>query len=409
MLQKFIDWIMSLLGLKKLNDNLGHMHQQLGAGNHNQPGYVGPAQQQSFPQPGQQSGGQMHAPKVRLAPGAPGTKVADFYANPAKWQEHAQDAGFTMEQMEMSCRERDGREAGEDCPPAMWQDEWGPLNKDRLDEFLFHMFEIEDNQPDPAKQKANLQKFGYQSREQYEWVKLTFAKHYGTDSGSGTVDGFMLQSNQVQSMMMAARMKQTQAKQDAHIAENQHLLVPVEGVTLEQYGAISAQQARGLSMPEFQALLAQNGMDQAKFDRVSGEWMKRMSMDTTATIATIYGKAFSGAGAGQYGAAAAAGAAAMGATGASGQMHVAGGAEPCTFDKYCEIGGAQQAWSASGKDVNAMLKQVFNLSALDWSNLSSYWMTKMMADISMMTRMTEIQQHYAQKYAAPKADQDLQF
>jgi hypothetical protein len=346
--------------------------------------------------------------RVKKQPGSPGTLLADFMANPAKWQEMAREAEFTMEQMEMSCRERDGRAAGENCPPQQWQDEFGPLSQGQLDEFFFHMFEIEDNQPDPAKQKALLQKFGYQHREHYEWVKLSFLKYYGTPSGSG-LDMYIWNSSDVQSRMMAARMKQTQSKQNDFAAQNSELLAPVEGVTVEQYAGIAARQASGLSMPDFQALLAQNGMDQAKWDRVSGEWVRRMSMDTTATIATIYGRAFSGAGAGAYGQAGAAGAAAMAATGASGQMHVAGGGEPCTFEKYCEIGGAQQAWSASGKDVNAMLKQAFNISALDWSNMSSYWMTRMMADISMMTKMTEMQQYYAQKYASAKADQDLSF
>lgn len=392
MLQKFIDWILTLLGLKK------DAPAQMSAG----PSYSAPAQ--SYAAPAMMQTKQVG---VKREPGSPGTLLADFMANPAKWQEMARESDLTMEQMEMSCRERDGRESGEDCPPQQWQDEWGPLSQGQLDDFFFQMFEIEDNQPDPAKQKQLLAQFGYRHREQYEWVKLTFMKYYGTPSGS--VDHCLFNSNEIQSRMMAARMKQTQAKQNNFAAQNSELLAPVEGVSVEQYASIAARQATGLSMPDFQALLAQNQMDQAKWDRVSAEWVRRMSMDTTATIATIYGKAFSGSGAGTYGAAGAAGAAAMNATSATGHMHTAGGAEPVSFEKYCEIGGAQQAWSASGKDVNAMLKQVFNISALDWSNMSTYWMTRMMSDISMMTRMTELQNHYAQKYASAKADGDLQF
>lgn len=399
MLQKFIDWIMSLFGLNKSTPA------QI-AGGHAQQA----APQASYGELQAVYGAVMGAPVgVKKEPGSPGTLLADFMANPGKWQEHAREAEFTMEQMEMSCRERDGRAAAENCPPQQWQDEWGPLSQGQLDEFFFHMFEIEDNQPDPAKQKQLLQQFGYRHREQYEWVKLSFLKYYGSSGGSPTLDVYSWSSSDVQSRMMAARMKQTQNKQNAFAAQNSELLAPVEGVTVEQYAGIAARQATGLSMPDFQALLAQNGMDQAKWDRVSAEWVRRMSMDTTATIATIYGKAFSGSGAGTYGAAGAAGAAAMNATSASGHMHTAGGAEPVSFEKYCEIGGAQQAWSASGKDVNAMLKQVFNISALDWSNMSTYWMTRMMADINMMTRMTELQNYYAQHYASAKADQDLKF
>lgn len=400
MLQKFIDWIMSLFGLNKSTPA------QIAGGYAQQA-----APQASYGAPQAAFGAAMGGAPVgvKREPGSPGTLLADFMANPGKWQEHAREAEFTMEQMEMSCRERDGRAAAENCPPQQWQDEWGPLSQGQLDEFFFHMFEIEDNQPDPAKQKQLLQQFGYRHREQYEWVKLSFLKYYGSSGGSSTLDVYSWSSSDVQSRMMAARMKQTQNKQNAFAAQNSELLTPVEGVTVEQYASIAARQATGLSMPDFQAMLAQNGMDQAKWDRVSAEWVRRMSMDTTATIATIYGKAFSGSGAGTYGAAGAAGAAAMNATSASGHMHTAGGGEPVSFEKYCEIGGAQQAWSASGKDVNAMLKQVFNISALDWSNMSTYWMTKMMADINMMTRMTELQNYYAQHYASAKADQDLKF
>ncbi len=398
MLQKFIDWILSLFGLNK------SAPAQIAGG------YAAPAAPQAgYGVPNAMAAMGAAPVGVKREPGSPGTLLADFMGNPAKWQEHARDAEFTMEQMEQNVRERDGRAAAENCPPQQWQDEWGPLSQGQLDEFFFHMFEIEDNQPDPAKQKQLLQQFGYRHREHYEWVKLSFMKYYGSPGGSATLDMYSWSSNDVQSRMMAARMKQTQNKQNTFAAQNTELLAPVEGVTVEQYASIAARQATGLSMPDFQALIAQNGMDQAKWDRVSTEWIRRMSMDTTATIATIYGKAFSGSGAGTYGQAGAAGAAAMNATAASGHMHVAGGGEPCTFEKYCEIGGAQQAWSASGKDVNAMLKQAFNISALDWSNMSTYWMTRMMADIGMMTRMTELQQYYAQQYASAKADQDLKF
>jgi hypothetical protein len=403
MLQKFIDWILSLFGVNK-----GAPPQpQLGAGAPPEGYGMAPQGYGMAPQ------GYGMAPQAagggRQESGAPGTQLADFRANPAKWQEMAQDAGFTMDQMEMSCRERDGRAAGEDCPPQRWQDEWGPLSQQQLDTFFFHLFEVEDNQPDPGRQRQLLQQFGYRHREHYEWVKLTFLKYYGSANGGATLDSYAFVSNDAQSRMMAARMKQTQSKQSAVAAQNSEMLAPVEGVTVEQYAGIAARQATGLSMQDFQMLLAQNGMDQAKWDRVSGEWVRRMSLDTTATIATIYGRAFNSAGTGAFGQAGAAGAAAMQATAGSGHMHVAGGGEPCTFEKYCEIGGAQQAWAASGKDVNAMLKHTFNISALDWSNMSSYWMTRMMADIAMMTRMTELQSYYAQQYAGAKADQDLRF
>jgi len=70
------------------------------------------------------------------------------------------------------------------------------------------------------------------------------------------------------------------------------------------------------------------------------------------------------------------------------------------FETFCEIMGAQSAWSATGRDVNAMLKQVFNMTALDWSNISSYWTQKMMTDMNLGMRMTDLMMRAQQKYMA---------
>jgi hypothetical protein len=156
-------------------------------------------------------------------------------------------------------------------------------------------------------------------------------------------------------------------------------------------------------------LLAKYGLDAGKWDRVSKGWMHKMSQDTTATIATIYGKAFSGAGQGQYGAAGAAGSAAMaGMGGAIGQDP---GAPPVSMEKYCEINGAMAAWSKMGLDVNVMLKKQFNMTALDISNLGSYWSQKMMSDFRIAQQLSDLQNKYEAQYAAsqPKADTDISF
>ena len=46
------------------------------------------------------------------------------------------------------------------------------------------------------------------------------------------------------------------------------------------------------------------------------------------------------------------------------------------LERYAEIMGAQSAWAQQGRDVNAMLKKQFNMSALDFSNISQYWSAK---------------------------------
>lgn len=120
-----------------------------------------------------------------------------------------------------------------------------------------------------------------------------------------------------------------------------------------------------------------------------------MSRDTTGAIATEYAKAF--AGGGQYGAAGAAAADNM----AQGQMGLKGpsaAVEPMSFEKYCEVSGAMQAWTKTGKDISAMLNKHFKMTAMDVSNVGMYWSQKMMADLSMFDTQSKLSAQYEQKY-----------
>jgi hypothetical protein len=215
------------------------------------------------------------------------------------------------------------------------------------------------------------------------------------------------QNAMVQQAMVQAQQQHQQRVNSA--AANPALTAPIEGVTIEQYAQLTARAAQNLPPAQFEQLLMQAGMDRAKYDRVAAGWNARMREDTSFALTTIYGQAFGGAGAGQFGAAASAGVGSMAATGATGVAHGVAGGEPVSWEKYNEIGGAQRAWAASGKDVNAMLQQQFGVSALDWSNMSQYWMARMMTDPQKMMEMNGLQEQWAARYAAPKADQDLKF
>lgn len=219
------------------------------------------------------------------------------------------------------------------------------------------------------------------------------------------------QNAMVQGAMTGAMASQ-QASVDQALAANPALVAPIEGVTIEQYAAVCAQAARNLSPSDYEQMLAHYGMDRAKYDRVAAGWNARMRDDGTHALSSIYGRAFGGAGAGQFGAAGAAGAGTLGQVAATGQGVAVGGpgaGEPVSWEKYNEIGGAQRAWSASGKDVNAMLQQQFGCSALDWSNMSQYWMARLMTEPQRMMEMNTLQEQWAARYAAPKADGDLSF
>lgn len=185
------------------------------------------------------------------------------------------------------------------------------------------------------------------------------------------------------------------------------LMAPVEGVSLESYTGIQAQAASlGGDMSQWTQLLASNGLDQPRWERVSGEWNRRMSgqaatdMNDTYALLAEYGKLFGQAGQGQFGASAAANAGTQQAgAGPSGQA-------PCTLERYAEIMGAQSAWAQQGRDVNAMLKQQFNLSALDWSNLSQYWTSAMMTDYNVAAQVGDLQHQAERQYMAAVQDLD---
>lgn len=291
--------------------------------------------------------------------------------------------------------------------PEQYKDDWGPLaGPQDLDKFLFHETEINmamQGDADDAERKA--QEFGYAHMGQFYRVRGTMLKHKGSRTGA-TIDEFIFDSEDVMRAAMGGAHLRQAYQSEAALAANPELLAPVDGVDLDTYAKLAASSATGLSQDQFNAMLAEHGLDAAKWQQVNAVWTDRMAKDTSFTITTAYGKAFGNAGAGQYGAAGQAGAAAMGTTNA------AGGQEPVSFERYCEIAGAQGAWAESGQDVNAMLKQVFNMTALDWSTMSMWWMQKMQSEPSMFQRYSERMEHYQKQYGAGAmagADDDLSF
>ena len=291
--------------------------------------------------------------------------------------------------------------------PEQYQDDWGPLaGPDELDKFLFHDTEINmamQGDPDDAERKA--EEFGYAHMGQFFRVRGTMLKHNATRSGP-TLDHFVFDSEDVMRAAMGGAHMRQAYQSEAALAADPELLAPVDGVDLDTYAKLAASSASGLSQDQFNAMLAQHGLDPAKWQQVNAVWSDRMSKDTSHTITTAYSKAFGNAGAGQYGAAGQAGAAAMGTTNA------AAGEAPVSFERYCEIQGAQTAWSNSGQDVNAMLKQVFDMTAQDWSTMSMWWMQKMQSEPSLFQRHGELCQKYEKQYGGggmAGADDDLSF
>ncbi|MBX3191036.1 MAG: hypothetical protein KF819_28830 [Labilithrix sp.] len=273
-------------------------------------------------------------------------------------------------------------------------DEWGPLNPHQnpnaLEDNYVHEQLLNEALREPDRHAQLITTLGYRDATHRAMVHATFRRHY--DDYLTGPEGQQLVTRAAM-RAMNERMKYMTAAGAAG-----GLLDPIEGVSIAVYGNLQVKQA-SVSGDAWTSLLAQHQMDQPKWERVAKGWLDRMTRDTTGVVATEYAKAF--AGQGQYGSmgAAAADNMASGQMGLQGPQVGGGGGEPMSFEKYCEIGGAMQAWSKQGKDVSAGLHKYFQMTAMDFSNVSMYWSQKMMADLSMFDRQNQLQEHYEQKYA----------
>jgi hypothetical protein len=151
------------------------------------------------------------------------------------------------------------------------------------------------------------------------------------------------------------------------------LLEPIEGVSAALYGQLEAKRSNA-SPPEFVQHLAKHQMDQAKFDRIAKAWCDRMAHDPSNAIYAEYSKGL--------------------------LSQAAASADSVTFEKFCEIQGAWNAWGKQGKDAGAKLQEHFSLTATDFSNIATTWMQKMSATPTMFEEFARLSAEAEQKYLA---------
>lgn len=203
---------------------------------------------------------------------------------------------------------------------------------------------------------------GFQNGRHYSafegWGYQKYATEAGEDVGDYMMKMSAIASEKLQKEAMGAAM------------ESNELLQPVQGVSIEQYGQAQAKIAAGASQDE---VLAELGMDAAKWEAVSMEWNTRMATDTTMAVATAYGNAMISGGSGNF---AEAGAAVVN-EGVAGDM----GAEPMPLETYIEIEVAQRAADQNGQDPNDVFTQ-FGITALDYGTVGMYWAKKMQTEVS---------------------------
>jgi len=246
------------------------------------------------------------------------------------------------------------------------------------DENLQRMQDEEGNDLDPEEVILILE--GFQNGGHYEkfrgWGVWSWASQLGEDPTN------------LEFRMTGIAREKIMANKAASMGGAGGGLAPVEGVSCETWAQINAGIASGGDMDK---LLAQAQMDRAKWDRVNGEWLARMSTDTTMAIATVYGAAFTGGGYGQF-----SGAAAQAAeVGVGGDLSN----EPMPFERYCEIEAAMACASERGEDVTQTLAQ-FGMTAMEWGQLGMFWSKKMQQDARGYHRLyTEYSARYRAQYS----------
>lgn len=246
------------------------------------------------------------------------------------------------------------------------------------EENLPHMTDEDGDDLDPE-EVLLISVFGFKSGGDYEAYRNWMVSNWAAQTGESFTD--------CEFRMGGIARERIMAEKAGAMSGSGGPLEPFEGISLEAWAHINAKIAGG---GDAAALYGAEGMDQAKWDRVNAEWNARMASDTTFTIATVYGNAFSGAGGGQF--SAAAGQAA--AVGVGGDL----GEEPCSYERYVEIMEAQNAGYQKGEDANAILA-TFGFNAVDWSNVGMYWSKKTQQEAEKYHRLfTEYSAKYQAKY-----------
>ena len=294
--------------------------------------------------------------------------------------------------------------AREEVHPLDWADDFGPLKYTELTKFVMHMQRIERARDDAAEEHALAVAAGYTDASHFRRVRATFRKYWGAPNGSDVLREFGWKEPEFSQAIMGSMQLEREESAEAALAKNPELLAPEEGLSLESYAALCAQMAgRQVAVEELQQLLARVSLDVPKWERVNKAWVARMGNDPTGTVTMAFTKAYTAAGAGQFGAAAQAASRAMG----SAPGTAPSGPEPMSLERYAEIGVAMAAWTRQGNDVHAMMMQVFQINAGDLSNVGMYWHQRFAADVTLLGRYGRLQDELKAKYEEADPDADL--
>ena len=194
-------------------------------------------------------------------------------------------------------------------------------------------------------------------RDRGHWQDVKASGYHVLVQKYGSIEQVSQNEMNWRSGQMQARMQQNIMQKAAGGS-----FAPVEGVSLEAWAAINAAIVQGANLDD---LLKGNGIDRARWDRVSAEWNAAMARDTTFAIATVYGAAFQNASQGKFSAYAKE---ANAARAANRELAME---PPVSLEQYYEIMYEQSYASKQGQDPVAALKAM-GLSIVDWTDLGSF-------------------------------------
>lgn len=272
--------------------------------------------------------------------------------------------------------------------PAAWQnidnqEEWFYLIEKAKDSMMknadkYPPMDDEDGDQIEPEVVVLMQEYGIESYRQWDKFSTAYSiERWNTD---GEDDGsFLIRTSSIARDRMSKELVSSAQGEGG-------LLSPFEGISLQQWAGVNAGIIGAKGTPE--ELKASIGCDAAKWDLVNAEWNARMAKDTTFAIATAYGNAFTASSTGAY----AGGAQHAANVGTAGDLSD----EPISFEKWVEIGVAQQAASANGSDVQEALAK-FDVNIMDWSNMSMFWSKKLMQESTKYARLYD---EYTEKYQA---------
>lgn len=243
---------------------------------------------------------------------------------------------------------------------------------------------------DDTERRAALAQYGIRDEQHFYQVTSTMERYFmsdDADSRYGGLDGIM-------QLKLDATNDQTREEQQARVeGELASEFEPVHGISLQQWAVAQAFVAQGGDAAE---IVAELGLDDATWQAVSAEWNDRMARDTTATIATEYGKAFAGGGAGQF---AAQGAAAADAMETGGDP---AGDPPIAIEQWVEIEVAQSVGYEQGQDAAEILAG-FGMTPADWGMAGAWWgqyfaKHAMENDGALHKHYSQLREHYEAHY-----------